>query len=1284
MEIVNTIKDGLHLDNNVYDQPENTMRLNMNGVITNVGGNNYKWSNIKGNAITFSLGSLDKYMAHCIIRDRQFIFTYDDSGELVKLHEITLSGYTGILTTLWTISNTEFNFSWDYPIRRIFGFYESSLIQRIYWSDFNNQPRCINIANLPSDNKFIDFFPVIDHVYGSMTKADVLPGGNLLAGSYFFAWRYYTDDGYYSDWSQLSNPVIVTADSPGTTYDSYQEMQGRAPDENTSKLITIEVQTIDTDYKNIQVCAFYSNDYNISIPGRIFYDGETTSGIMEFTIRGNENLGTVTIDDLIISTIRFDNFKDSDVAKKKNVVACINEREELDIPAYMSVGITTSIRELPLDYLGYPDPISSGVEPKALFGLKSASTDRASNILRRGCWYEAQTNLVWYNNTPHGAGNIQNVTAGDIFQIPMNSVVADWDSGDFKAIVLRRKYTRVGFPSEYEFEYLEDDYPDFKSQKVSRWYRSYPQGEKVRLGVLFFDLTGRPFYVRHLRNTDIGPYGPGDVNIPRRDITNPMLVLAQKTGSGANEWYQYASANLQHIIVSDLDITDIKDQISGFMIVRAPIIRQYEAMGVLVATFLNVNDVFSYPGLYGYEAHTDKYYGCYDFYCPEDLFGFKGFSIQPGDELENIIYCRSYIGNESTTSGGVDFEGVGRKESDTNDYYNKFLIEDDDPFVANNSNGDLGASHEILSVTQYTMGQDDISINPIDQTKLYKKVCADYVDGIYSGTGLNATHKVLMLDTGDESDILIGNKGVYDQPQLDPDALICALKRPNSDPYGGYDESSIANTVYMSTGHFQEINATVLSHVKRTISGVDSWVFNGIEIFGGDTFVQLFDLKRLYQDKDGSSQFGHGMIFPVETRINLSMREGNHLAKNRSYDATYATDGLKVEVGSTVLEEFDYNDGYSSDNINDLYVPLPFNNDLISNRDTRIRYSAEKNYGESRDSFRVFLANDYIDLDTTKGAISNIKYKSSRLIYWQPDEVGHIPINERALTESSMGAPVQLGVGGIFERYDQLVDKIGNSHQFGLIESPMGYHWYDSRRKIFISINHGMQLAEDSILKGVDSFFQLNIPDNLDAGDNPFATIPWGVHGGYDPMTKMIFATFNYALGAVNYVNTIGIHSLLNKFIGYYNFYPVAYYTFKDHMYQSHQNKLSVWTHGVGAYNTFFGTLYPAIVSIIIKEKNNEVKLYDTFEIIGNANFFTSIAYSNSIQSITENTVTYTGGVPSSLIRNLKYLKRRWFGNFPKVSRERLSDGYLQVTFTINSAVLVELLEMKTDVRKMM
>jgi len=1275
MEIVNTVKEGLHMDNNVYDQPDNTMRYNLNGVITNVGGKNYKWTSVKGNALSFVLIEPDEFMSYCAIRDRLFIMTLNQSDQLVKIYEVTLLNNAGTLSLRWTGDNTQLNLSFNHPIRRMFGFYENEETQRIYWTDFYNSGRVINIENLPSDNKFIEFFPIIDHIYGSLTKVSIAAGGSVLAGSLFFAWRYYTDDGYYTDWSYLSNPVIVTADSPGNYIDDYQNMQGRASDENTGNKVTVEISDIDIDYSSIQVCVFYSNDYNLYVPGSIFYEGEITNAIMSFIYSGTENIGSVIIDDLISSTIRLEKFKDFDLAKKRNVIADIVEREELDLNSFIEADISVADHHVPLDFSNYPGRMTDPSDNKSLVYITSSSEDESMNVIRRGCWHQALTNLVWYDNTPHGPGNIHNVTAGDIFYVPEDAVVADMVSGTFKFIIVTRKYIKADTTPVYETEDLDGEYCDFKSQKVSRKLRSYPQGETIRLGILFLDKTGRPFFVRHLRNTNV-TYGLGDTNIPKRSPSNKMLTLSMNTGE---EIYATATANLKHLVVDGIDVTDIKDKIGGFMIVRTPIIHQYEAMGILVPTKLDGNDVYSYPGLFAHVAPASTYYGCYDFYCPEDLFSFKGFAIQSDDELENIQYCKSYYPDEAVTTGFETFNGIGRQESDGPDFYNKFLVEEN-PGLLLNANGELNASHVIKSARKYILNDIDIPINPLDGTKLYKINCDPKNYGIGERSGYNCNHLVLMLDTGDESDPAFGKKGIADAPDSDPYALICALKRGNGNPYGGYDKSSIANSVYMSTGHYQEVNDTILAEI---LSG-GKYIFNGIEVYGGDTFVQLFDLKRILPNHDIANQIGHSIIFPLETRMNLSMRQGNHIAKNRSWDSAYNTLGLNLKVGSTVLEEFNYNDGYSSDNINDLYVPVPFNNKLVNDRSARIRYSEEKNPGENRDSFRIFLTNNYIDLDTNKGAISNVRYKNNRIIYWQPNEVGYIPINERALTQTNIGAPVQLGVGGIFERYDQLVDKIGNSHQFGLIESPMGYHWYDSVRKIYISIKYSLEMTQESIIKGLDTFFQQNIIDDLDRSDNPFSALPEGVYGGYDPMTKMIFSTFVQQIEPLAVKYTIGIHTLLNKFIGFYKLEPSAYFMFKDHLYEATQNKQLIYIHGLGNYNTFFDLPYEAQVTVVIKENSNEAKVFDTFEIIGNDKFFTSVLYENSEQTKEETTVGYVGSDQVILIRDLKYLKKRWFGNFPKVSRERLNDGYLKVTFKINATELVELLEIKTDVRKMM
>ena len=1274
------------MDNVVYEQPDKTIRDNLNGLITDLGSGNFKWNNIKGNTISFSLVSTDRYMAHCKIKDRIFIITLSNNNLTVKFQELTLIDNVGTLNSIWEPNNTDLNLSFDWPIRSIFGFYENEDIQRIYWCDYHNGPRCINVEKLPSDVKFIEFFPVINKVFGSLGDSDLSSGGSLKAGNYFLCWRYYTDDGYYSDWSYLFNPITVTGSSPGTTVDDYQAYQGMAPDKNTGIKLTVDISDIDNDYDNIQVAVFYSNDYEIVNPGLIFYDGGITGTDMTFILTGSENLGTVTIDDLILTSIKIESFKDNVVAKKQNVIAAIKERPELDLPEYMEANISVAIKALPIDSIGVKTFMTSPSDSKALFGVKNPSVNEAVHILIRGQWYEAVTAVTWNN----GSGNID-IAQGDKFYVSVYTTPS-WVSGTFKAITLVRKYRlssgvmdgNVNTDYRYKTEDLNGEYYDWKSQKICKTYKSYPQGEKVRLGVLFFDKTGRPFFVRHLRNTNV-TYGLGDTNVPKRSISNPLLVKADFTAQEGTGYYESICAELQYLWVSELDITSIRDKIGGFMIVRAPIIRQYLGMGVLVPTYLTGNDVHSFPGLYAYGYNITNYFGCYDFYCPEDLFNFKGFVIQKHDEIENIEYVSPYCTTATYTINSGTFKGFGIRESNDIDFYQKFAIETTAyPIFAN---GIPEVSHEILNVTKYILGDDNLPINPLDPTKLYKEISAGYDDNYDHHAGANCNHSILMLDIDDSSNNVKGVTGT-DCPNTNPKALLCSLKRPNADPYGGYSNSSVANTIYVSTGHFQEINDSVLNDIEKD----GKYIFNDIEIFGGDTFVSLFDLKRLYINGDGSStiHLGHGMIFPVETRINLTMRDGYHFAKDRSYDPYYNIDGIRLKVGYTKLEQFNYNDGYSTDDINRGYLPLPFNFTNEMNFPTRIRFSPPKNYGEKVDNFRIFLANDYIDLDPNNGEISNIRLRHDRLVYWQPDEVGYIPIKERALTQTNTGNYVQLGVGGIFERYDNLIIHIGNSHQFGLTESAFGFHWFDSRRKIYLFLSSEMEISSESILLGCDRFFQNSIPDNFEQYDNPLTG--YGTYGIYDGVSKTVFTTFKLPDDTIKTIgvdimlvriNYYGVAMFRPKFVGFFDISAAAYLQYKNHSFHISSDLKSGWIHGIGTYMNFFGTQYSAKFSIVVKEESNTNKVFDTFSIIGNNNFFNKIKYENSEQSIEETVGKYVDDKWTGLIRDLRYRKRSWLGNYPKVSRERIADGYCQVTFELTEPYPVEVYQVVSQVRKL-
>ena len=132
MDIVNRIHDGVHLDNNEYDQPENTMRDNRNGVIYDSATGNYIWKPLDGTRQVLDLPADDHIMRTCSIRDRHFIFVLSIVNDYVQLLELNFDTDGSILSTTirWQSTNTLMQMSLSHPIRAMFGVYENDAVQK--------------------------------------------------------------------------------------------------------------------------------------------------------------------------------------------------------------------------------------------------------------------------------------------------------------------------------------------------------------------------------------------------------------------------------------------------------------------------------------------------------------------------------------------------------------------------------------------------------------------------------------------------------------------------------------------------------------------------------------------------------------------------------------------------------------------------------------------------------------------------------------------------------------------------------------------------------------------------------------------------------------------------------------------------------------------------------------------------------------------------------------------------------------------------------------------------
>ena len=436
MEKINRIAKGLNQDLDPRYQPDDTVRDSLNGTIVTLGNDRFAWRPLGSTELLFSLNPDEKIYGHCRLRFRLILLTMEDGG-LTRLREVNqnLNDEGATTHVLWQETDNPFNLSMNFPIRSMIGFYESEEIQRIYFTDDNNQPKVLSIGNGLTVNinpKFTEFFPVISNVFGRFSFRGIVPGGNLKAGNYFMAWQYYTEDGYFTDWSYLTNPISVTGSLISSTNpEDYQDTQGQGPGINTLQAIEFRIDDIDTDYSNIRIAAFYTDDLNTAGPGEVFFDSKITGETMDIIYRGGENAGTVLIDDLTFQSILIEKVKDMTIAKKRNVIANLKERDELNIASQVNAEIGFEFAEIVLDH-----NFSPGLPPlAALFASPHVGRDRLSNILRAGMWYKVTSffGLTWTDSD----SVVHTQTSEERFKPNLPGII---NSGFVKQIIRKKLY----------------------------------------------------------------------------------------------------------------------------------------------------------------------------------------------------------------------------------------------------------------------------------------------------------------------------------------------------------------------------------------------------------------------------------------------------------------------------------------------------------------------------------------------------------------------------------------------------------------------------------------------------------------------------------------------------------------------------------------------------------------------------------------------------------------------------------------------------------------------------
>jgi hypothetical protein len=1371
MEDVVFLNNGMNSDSDPSIQPNNTYTYGSNGNLISNGGNKYTYESVKGTSVSFSLPSYSnlsriKYpLIPCgfiTLGNKLTVFSVSEDGEC----QIGLVSFTdaGVGTYKIKYHNADLGFSLDHMIKG-FGIVENDAYHRVYFNDNYNQPRTINLASKIL-NTYLNPFttPLIDgeqymvlsldgtsginhglfygiggangnvFTYDSTvgisavgtinvsyflikyidpTLFDYTPARQMATIDYFrtsyiqgagslktgvnqYCYRVYTADGYYSPWSPLSNFIHIT-DTYNTNV-SYQAYQG-ASNTNSTKAVTLKISNIPTAFDKIQVGVFESwssvngNPDNHVDASYVWYDDVITGSEMIVTHKGQENLETLLTSDIAFADAFVLKAKDIVSIKQRQILLNLTEREELTdynptatisgklytVPTDTSGKLTTGYK------FGHNWNNSSGIASGSLiYGGKYVVRKKDSNV--------GACSLV-YDGVTRNEGDWFYAKEG----IPNYSAV---NNAILKACIVIQEYQKADGTYVYRIIDLNDEYFDYKSPAVQMNLKGYWREETYRLAALIYDKFGVPFGVKYL----------GDFTTPSQAIGGWNLTTCSNDRN-------IVTLNLLSLVVSELDITDIKDRIGGISIVRCERDKTILAQGLTNKIIEKDGEAGTYVPLAFYQ-NADRDFNEVEgnivqhdiatFISPETDFDYGVLNSSgpiAGDKLKNVADFRR--ANAAKQDDGNAGEQI----------YDKFVVWNAPPALERNIQG----MHYFANGAEATLN--------FNSSFYFKNYDIPATENWPSGTNLRCGvggKKLLIKTDGWIHHSMVVN---YVRPKA------------SSALYGGTSDQAKANNVYMGTGHFLRIDDAVLSNIYDPAT--QRYKLNGMQVFGGDCFVNLYDRLMVQRsapyESPGASVYNYRgtgsldpcdgswaytVIFPCESEINVALREDKHASLNGM-----STTGSLGNANSGNVEDFNYNEAYSSANIRVPYTMLPVDYVSLSRFPYMARWSELKVLGQKVDGMRRFLQLNFKNVDALHGELTTGLVGADRLFYLQERGVGYFPIEERELSTSQIGAPIQLGVGGVMNRADNVDKFYGCQHKFSPYIGDDHFGWFDFRRKTFLMMTFNGGVRDVSTLMGMNDHFQnafaaiANNPTGLYNTEKPLRNM--GIVGVFDARHRMGLMTFLYNSGEEKLGFTIGVNTSLKAFIGFFSFKPALYIEHNNrlissgfnvpypiqpntsykvgnvisgsgnilnhfnyvclqdyttgaqpasaqsdttHWYRIPESKTSVWKYWDGDICKFFGVTYPYELEVIfngaVTNQANDTlseKVFDNIEVYGNDTALTDVYYADSKRTASDLNI-------DALNKDFKLIDNSWWFSVALSNlKERMLDHYLRMKVVVKN-----------------
>ena len=501
----------------------------------------------------------------------------------------------------------------------------------------------------------------------------------------------------------------------------------------------------------------------------------------------------------------------------------------------------------------------------------------------------------------------------------------------------------------------------------------------------------------------------------------------------------------------------------------------------------------------------------------------------------------------------------------------------------------------------------------------------------------------------------------------------------DSGQYGGNTITNFENTRWISTG--ASVHGSALSSTSEMI----------VPVFGGDTYVNIFSLNKFHKKTYGEPstfRITQGFMFPVESSLNIDLRDGDFFGKNRP--------NLNKE------DDYSYNNSYSASNNLKSFPAKDSTIDLVTDFKNMIAVSNVKIAGQTQDAFSKFDANEIFEVNANYGAISNLALFRNNIYSIQENGTSILSINTRALINSKDGSAISiqsaLGTGSVIERNDYISTKYGSQNRINVASTDLGLFWYDGINNTIceVDVKSPHQVADLSSIKGCS--FMLDFIKNKQIYSNPInVTLPpattkdmGGLDISYNPRYNELIFSFSY-LGknnlidykSISYDEALGVFTSERSYSTFINTHHngILYSVGAENSQSTEtidSNRKNIHSHDTLAtsYNNFYGQ---AGGSPFVEFTNNEevgsLKVYDKLIVNNNglsdSRIFTTFVYSTNNDALSSLDLSSTAidrmGVGKHIIPIHKN-SGRFKGNYLKVKMTQ-SENESSQEFNLFSAI---------------